>query len=69
MDFKKILKYGSVIIITILLAFAVLGINSLWPGISFSADLSGFWERMAEQLTPEQIEAQKIQMENLLRTL
>lgn len=49
----------------VIVAFAVLGINILWPHISFSADMSGFWERMADQLTPDQIAAQKAQIENL----
>lgn len=47
----------------LVLAFAALGINLLWPDISFSADMSGFFERMADQLTPEQIELQKSKME------
>ncbi|MDA3928170.1 MAG: CPBP family intramembrane metalloprotease [Prolixibacteraceae bacterium] len=49
----------------VIVAFLVLAINLLWPGISFSADMIGFWDRMADQLSPEQIEAQKMQLENL----
>lgn len=49
----------------IVIAFAVLGINTLWPGISFSNDMSGFWERMANELTPDQLAVQKAQIENM----
>lgn len=48
----------------VIVAFSVLGVNLLWPNISFSADMSGFWDRMINMLPPEQIEAQKAQMEN-----
>lgn len=47
----------------ILVSFLVLGINILWPGVEFSPDMSGFWERMSDQLTSSQIEAQKLQLE------
>ena len=46
-------------------AFLVLAINLLWPGISFSAEMAGFWERMASQLSPEQLELQKVKMESI----
>jgi membrane protease YdiL (CAAX protease family) len=44
-------------------AFLATAINTLWPGISFSSEMTGFWDRMAEQLTPEQLEMQKAKME------
>lgn len=46
-------------------AFLVLAINLLWPGISFSAEMAGFWEKMASQFTPEQLELQKVKMESI----
>jgi uncharacterized protein len=45
------------------LAFLSLGINLLWPDISFSAEMTGFYERLSEQFTPEQIELQKSKMD------
>ena len=49
----------------VVISFAVLGVNLLWPHISFSGDLSGFWERMSQQMTPDQMALQKAKMENL----
>lgn len=49
----------------VVFSFIVLGINLLWPGISFSAEMAGFWEKMATQLTPEQLELQKVKMESI----
>ncbi|HPR31365.1 MAG TPA: CPBP family intramembrane metalloprotease [Prolixibacteraceae bacterium] len=49
----------------IAISFISLGVNILWPGISFTPDMSGLSERMAGQLTPEQIEVMKAQMEML----
>lgn len=47
----------------ILLAYMVLGANLLWPGIEFSPNMDGFWQRMAGQMSAEQIELQKAQLE------
>jgi uncharacterized protein len=47
----------------VVLAFLSLGINLLWPDISFSAEMTGFYERLSEQFTPEQIELQKSKMD------
>lgn len=55
-----IAAWPGVIVVT----FLVLGMNTLWPGIELSLDMSGFWERMSEQLTITQIEAQRLQLEN-----
>lgn len=49
----------------LVLAFAALGINLLWPDISFSSDMSGFWERMAKEMSPELLDLQKAKMETL----
>lgn len=49
----------------IALAYLVLGGNLLWPGISFSPTMDGFWHRMAQQMTPDQIEIQKAKLDAL----
>ena len=49
----------------VLFSVLVLAVNTLWPGIDFTPDMSGFWERMSSQVSAEQIEAQKLQMEAL----
>lgn len=47
----------------IVVSFMALGVNLLWPGITFSAEMVGFWERLAQQMTPEQIEMQKLKLD------
>lgn len=49
----------------IVIAYLVLAVNLLWPGISFSAEMNGLWQRMAETMTPEQIELQKFKLNSL----
>ncbi|HKM94257.1 MAG TPA: CPBP family intramembrane glutamic endopeptidase [Prolixibacteraceae bacterium] len=49
----------------IIFVFFAMALNILWPGISFSPNMDGFWERMAQDFTPEQIEMQKIQLKML----
>lgn len=44
-------------------AFLILGVNLLWPTISFSPDLSGFVERMSSQMSGEQLGMLKAQIE------
>ena len=43
--------------------FFSLAVNLLWPGISFTSEMTGFWDKMAQQLSPEQLEMQKAKME------
>jgi membrane protease YdiL (CAAX protease family) len=38
-----------------LIAFAIMGVSLLMPGITFSPDMSGFVDQMASSLTPEQL--------------
>jgi hypothetical protein len=49
----------------VVIAFIALGVNILWPGISFTPDMSGFFERIAEQSSPAQAETMKAQMDSL----
>lgn len=49
----------------IIFVFFAMALNLLWPGISFSSNMDGFWERMANNFTPEQLEMQKIQLKML----
>lgn len=49
----------------VVLAFLVLAISIAWPDLSFSPDMSGFWERMAQHVSPDQIEMQKAQIESM----
>ena len=49
----------------IVLAYLVLGGNLLWPGISYSSSMEGLWQRLAEQMTPDQLELQKAKMDAL----
>lgn len=44
-------------------AFLILGVNLLWPTISFSPDLSGFVERMSSQMSGEQLGMLNAQIE------
>jgi uncharacterized protein len=46
----------------IIVTFLGMGINILWPTISFSSDMSGFIERMSHQLDPNQLEMLKAQI-------
>ncbi|MBN1375373.1 MAG: CPBP family intramembrane metalloprotease [Dehalococcoidia bacterium] len=44
----------------VIIAFAVMGVSLLLPGISFTPDMTGFFNSLQEVLTPEQItEAQQ----------
>lgn len=43
------------------IAFATLGVNLLWPGVSYSPDMEGLYERFAAMLTPEQIAQMRAQ--------
>jgi membrane protease YdiL (CAAX protease family) len=45
-----------------MLTLASIGVSLLLPGISFSADASGFFERYADIFTPERIEEMKRRM-------
>jgi len=38
-----------------IIAFAVMGVSLLMPGITFSPDMSGFIDQMAASLTPDQV--------------
>lgn len=49
----------------ILISFISLGVNIIWPGIEFTPDMSGFFDRMLQQLTPEEVELMKAQMNSL----
>jgi membrane protease YdiL (CAAX protease family) len=44
-------------------AFLILGVNILWPTITFSPDLSGFVERMSSQMSSEQLGMLKTQID------
>ena len=44
-------------------AFFAMAVNTFWPGISFSPTMEGFWNTLAEQLSPEQLEMQKAKTE------
>jgi len=46
----------------IVVTFIGMGINILWPTITFSSDMSGFIERMSHQLDPSQLEMLKAQV-------
>lgn len=45
------------------LAFATLGVSLLFPGVEYSPEMAGLFERFKSILTPEQIEQLKIQFE------
>jgi membrane protease YdiL (CAAX protease family) len=47
----------------IIVAFLGLGVNILWPSITFSPDMSGFIEHMSHILEPNQLELMKTQVE------
>lgn len=44
-----------------LIAFITLGVSLLFPGIVYTPDMAGMYERFQGLLTPEQIEAMKLQ--------
>jgi uncharacterized protein len=46
----------------VIIVLLVLCVNCLWPGISFSPDMSGFIERMKDTLKPGDIERMNAQM-------
>jgi len=41
------------------IAFATMGVSLLFPGISYTPDMSGFMETLNQMLTPEQMEASR----------
>lgn len=45
--------------------FLTIGVSLLLPGLSFSPDMSGMYERLAEVLTPEQLQQMKASLEAL----
>ncbi len=47
------------------LAFAVLGISLLFPGVSYSPGMEGMYERLGAALTPEQLEQTRAQFDAL----
>ncbi|MHB8086186.1 MAG: CPBP family intramembrane glutamic endopeptidase [Dehalococcoidia bacterium] len=46
----------------IFIAFAVMGVSLLLPGVSFTPDMSGFFNSMSGTLTPEQLDQVKQQL-------
>lgn len=48
-----------------IIAFAVMGVSLLMPGITFSPDMSGFLNQMASALSPEQMEQAKEQLASM----
>lgn len=48
-----------------LIAFATMGVSLLLPGITFTPDLTGFFDQLKNTLTPEQIEAMKAQISGM----
>jgi uncharacterized protein len=46
----------------IFIAFAVMGVSLLMPGVSFTPDMSGFFNSMSGTLTPEQLDQVKQQL-------
>ncbi len=48
-----------------IIAFAVMGVSLLMPGITFSPDMSGFIDQMAASLTPDQVSQVKEQLASL----
>lgn len=44
-----------------LIAFATLGVSLLFPGIEFSLEMAGMFERFKSSLTPEQLQAMRNQ--------
>ena len=52
-------------LLPLIFAFSTLGVSLLFPVVEFSPDMSGFYERMSEMLSQEQIEQMKSQAELL----
>ncbi|MCX6006363.1 MAG: CPBP family intramembrane metalloprotease [Chloroflexi bacterium] len=46
----------------VIIAFAVMGVSLLFPGISFTPDMSGFFNSFKGALTPEQIDQARQQL-------
>jgi uncharacterized protein len=46
----------------VIIAFAVMGVSLLFPGISFTPDMSGFFNSLKGALTPEQIDQARQQL-------
>jgi uncharacterized protein len=49
----------------IIILFAVIGVSLLLPGISFTPDMSGFFDSLKGSLTPEQIDQARQQLADL----
>jgi len=47
------------------IAFSTLGISLLFPGVVYSPEMTGMFERFENMMTPEQIEEMKKSVENL----
>ncbi len=47
------------------IAFAVMGVSLLMPGVTFTPDMSGFFNSLSSALTPEQLEQAKEQLASL----
>jgi uncharacterized protein len=48
-----------------LIAFSTLGISLLFPGVAYSPEMTGMFERFENMMTPEQMEEMKKSLENL----
>lgn len=48
-----------------IIAFAVMGVSLLMPGVTFTPDMSGFLGQMASALSPEQLEQAKEQLASM----
>ncbi|MDD5647601.1 MAG: CPBP family intramembrane metalloprotease [Dehalococcoidia bacterium] len=48
-----------------IIAFAVMGVSLLMPGITFTPDMSGFLDQMASALNPEQMEQAREQLASM----
>ncbi len=46
----------------VIIAFAVMGVSLLFPGISFTPDMAGFFDSLKGALTPEQIDQARQQL-------
>lgn len=53
----------------IVVSFVILGINILWPTISYCPDMSGFVDRMSGQMTSAQLAMLKAQIETSRSTI
>jgi len=61
-NFKLNRWYLAAWIGVVLVAFILVGVSLLWPGISYSPDMSGYFERLSTQLGGEDIDKLKAQM-------